>query len=372
VSNITALARPCILRRKAYVPGKPVEEVKRELGLGDIIKMASNENPLGTSPLALQAMIRELQENGNRYPESVPHELSRKVAQLYSVQPEQLFFDNGEDGVIVVLGLTFLNPGEEVLGGEITFSAYENMACKMDATYVGVPLTADYRLDVDAFLARLTPRTKMVFFCNPNNPTGTIITADEFDRLMQGVPDSVLVIMDEAYAEFADDPAFPQAIPYLARYPNLVIMRTFSKLMGLAGLRIGYAIAHPEVIELLLRAHEPFPVNRAAQAGALAALDDPDFVRRTLDTNRQGREQLYAGFAALGLRYYRSQANFVFLDMGRPVEPVYAAMLQQGVIVRPLASFGLGHGLRISVGTAEENARTLAALERALAATAPA
>ncbi len=367
MSKVTELARRCILRRKEYVPGKPVEEVKRELGLNDIIKMASNENPLGTSPLALAAMVAELQENANRYPEGLCPDLRRKLAEVHHLTPEHLLIENGEDGAITILGLTFVNPGDEVLMGQVTFSAYENMADKMDAVCVKVPLTLDYRLDVDGFLSAITPRTKMLFLCNPNNPTGTINTQDEFDRLIKQTPRTVLLVIDEAYHDFADDPAYPQTIPYLRDHPNLVILRTFSKITGLAGLRVGYAIAQPEVTKLMLKAREPFPVNRIAQAGALASLDDADFVRRTLEVNRKGREQFYHAFDEMRLKYCRSQANFIFVDLGRPVEPVFEALLREGVIVRPLTSFGLPNGMRISVGREEENGRTIAALKKVLA-----
>jgi len=317
-------------------------------------------------------MIQELHENANRYPESLCYDLRLKLAESHHLTPEHFLLENGEDGAITILGLTFLNPGEEVLAGQVTFAAYENMADKMDGVYVKVPLTSDYRLDVDGFLAAITPKTKLLFLCNPNNPTGTINTQEEFDRLIKRLPERVILVVDEAYCHFADDRArdgraYPQTTPYLRDYPNLVILRTFSKIMGLAGLRVGYAIAQPEVVKLMLKAREPFPVNRIAQAGALAALDDADFVRRTLEVNRRGREQFYRAFDGMELRYCHSQANFIFIDLGRPVQPVFEALLREGVIVRPLTSFGLADGLRISVGMEEENARTIAALKKVLA-----
>jgi histidinol-phosphate aminotransferase len=364
--QVEKLARQCILDRKEYVPGKPVEEVERELGICDIIKMASNENPLGTSPLALEAMIRELQANANRYPESLCYDLVGKLAEVHGLVPERFFLDNGADGVITMIGLTFIDPGDEVVYGALSFPAYENIATKMDGVCVPVPLTEDYRLDIDGFIAALTPRTKVVFLCNPNNPTGTIVTHEEFERLLEAVPGDVLLVSDEAYYEFADRPDYPQTIPYLESHPNLIILRTFSKVMGLAGLRVGYAVAHPDVIRVMLKAREPFPVNRIAQAGALAALDDSDFIVRTLETNREGREQFYAAFEELGLRYYPTQTNFIFVDLERPVGPVFDGMLRRGVIVRPLTPQGVSHGMRVTIGTREQNERTLEALREVL------
>lgn len=364
---VTRLARQCVLARKEYVPGKPVEEVRRELGISDIIKMASNENPLGASPLALEAMIDEIRHSAHRYPESLCHDLIAKLAGVHGLKPECFFIDNGGDGVITMIGLTFIDPGDEVMMGQLTFPAYENITTKMGGECVRVPLTSDYRLDIAGFISALTPRTKMVFLCNPNNPTGTIITHEEFERLLAALPKTVLLVSDEAYYDFADDPAYPQSVPYLHNYPNLIIIRTFSKIMGLAGVRVGYAIAHPDIVKVMLKAREPFPVNRPAQAGALAALDDVDFVRRTLQVNTDGREQYYRAFETMELTYYPTQTNFVFVDLGRPAEPVFQTMLRDGVIVRPVTSMGETNGMRITIGTPEQNERTIAALSKALA-----
>lgn len=366
---IDQLARQCILKGKEYVPGKPVEEVKRELGLEDIIKMASNENPLGTSPAALQAMINELGLNANRYPESLCHDLRHKLAGIHDLHPDHLLFGNGADGVITMIGLTFFDPGDEGIFGELTFPAYENIVTKMDGVGVAVPLTRDRRLDVDGFVAALTPRTKIIFLCNPNNPTGTIVPKGEFDRLLKATPETVLIVVDEAYFEFADDPAYPDSRAYLDKHPNLIVLRTFSKIAGLAGLRIGYAMAHPAVVKLMLKVREPYPVNRIAQAGALAALDDIDFVNRTLQVNRKGREQFYQAFDRLGLRYYPTQTNFILIDLQRPAQPVFQAMLRDGVIIRPLTFVGAPSCIRITIGLEPENERAIQSLERALQGT---
>ena len=364
--KINNLARRCILARKEYVPGKPVEEVQRELGLSDIIKMASNENPLGTSPLAIKAMVQEIYGNANRYPESLCHDLALRLAEIHGVETDQIYIDNGLDAVITMIGLTFINPREEAIYGELSFPAYENITTKMDGRCVPIPMTSDFRIDVNGFIAAISPKTKLIFLCNPNNPTGSIITRREFEKLVAAVPETVLLVVDEAYFDFADNPSFPQSLQYLPDRQNLIILRTFSKIMGLAGLRIGYALAQPDVVKVMLKSREPFPVNRIAQAGALASLDDVDFRHRTLQVNRTGREQYYRSFHAMGLKYYPSQSNFIFVDIGQPAKPVFEAMLQEGVIVRPISSDSAGCFLRISIGTQKDNKRTIRALGKAL------
>jgi histidinol-phosphate aminotransferase len=364
--DVEKLVRPCILSRREYVPGKPIEEVRRETGITDLIKVASNENPLGTSPLALQAMIAEIRNNSHRYPDSLCYDLRNKLAGTHGLSADHFFVDNGEDGVITMLGLTFVNPGEEAVYGAITFPAYENITTKMDGVCVPVAMTPDFRLDLQGFAAALSDRTKIVFICNPNNPTGTIVCQRELEKLLNAVPESVIIVSDEAYFDFADSAEFPQTIDLLDEYPNLIVLRTFSKIMGLAGVRVGYAVANPPIIKAMLKSREPFPVSRPAQAGAVAAIDDTDFLHRTLELTRRGREQLYSGFEKLGLRYFRSHTNFVMVDLAVAALPVFQAMLEQGVIVRPLNTFGLPNCLRITVATPEENRRTLEVLGRIL------
>jgi len=363
---VDSLARQCVLARKEYVPGKPVEEVKRELGLSDVIKLASNENPLGTSPMALAAMIDELRVNGGRYPDSLCYDLSQRLAEIHGLSLEQLFIDNGLDGVITMIGLTFLNPGDECVFGTVTFPAYENIATKMGAVCVRVPIRADYRLDIDGFVSALTPKTKLIFLCNPNNPTGTFTTRQEFERLLEATPGNVLVVVDEAYFDFADDPSYPQTLPYLASHRNLIILRTFSKIGGLAGLRIGYAMADVDVVQVMRKAREPFPVNRIAQVGALAFLDDAGFVRQTLATNKSGRKYYYQAFDEMGLNYCPTQTNFIFVDMGRPAQSVVDSMLRDGVIIRPLGFAGVPNAFRITIGLERENRRAVESLKKAL------
>lgn len=234
---IEKVARQCILARKDYIPGKPIEEVQQELGITDIIKMASNENPMGASPKAIEAMIEEIRTNAFRYPVSLCTAMGEKLASYLGVRPSQLYIDNGGDAVITMLGLTFINPEDEVVTAELTFPAYENITTKMGGKLIKVPMTAEGGYDLKGIAAAITPRTKLVFLCNPNNPTGRFIPKDELLAFMEKLPETVLLFMDEAYYDFADDPTYPQTIPLLDRFPNLIIMRTFSKVMGLAGIR---------------------------------------------------------------------------------------------------------------------------------------
>jgi len=363
--QIDKLVRPCIERSLPYPAGKPIDEIEAGLGQGRLLRLGHNENPLGTSPLALEAMAAEL-SRASRYPESSCPDLTRRLAGLHRVSPDQIFIDNGLDGVITMIGLTFINPGDEVIYSQLTFPAYENIATKMDGRCVPVPLASGYRIDADGMVAAITPRTKLVFLCNPNNPTGTIVDREAFSRLLAALPDTALLVSDEAYYDFSDDPAYPQTLPLLAGHPNLVILRTFSKLMGLAGMRVGYALAHPAVVAALFRVRAPFPVNRIAQAGAAAALDDRDFINQTLAVVRAGRAQLSHGFEQMGLKYCPSQGNFVFVDVGRPARPVAEALLSEGVLVRAQPAPGQ-NCLRITVGLPEENDRVLAVLDRVLA-----
>jgi histidinol-phosphate aminotransferase len=364
--EIQKIARQCILGIKDYVPGKPIEEVKRELGLENVLKLSSNENLFGTSPLAVQAMLQEVKENSNFYPEGLCPMLAARLAEIHHLDPGQFFINNGVDGVLSMIGNAFIDCGDEILTSQYTFNAYQILTARMGGNITLVPQTPDHRFDIDGILAALTPKTKIVFLCNPNNPTGTITTQAEFERLLAAIPETTLLISDEAYYDFADDPNYPQTLPFLKDNPNLIITRTFSKVMGLAGLRVGYAIASKELVNLLRKVCDPFPVNRIAQAGALAGLDDHEYLRCSIDFVKQGREQLFDGLVKLGLDPTPSQANFIFVDFGYPAAPLYESMLRQGVIVRPLGPQGLPTCLRITVGLPDQNKRALDALAQAL------
>ena len=364
--KISDLERKCISGHALYVPGKSVEAVKRELGLTDIIKLASNENPLGTSPKAIKAMQDEVLKVF-QYPEGGCPELTAKLAKKHGVEESQIYIDNGGDGVIFHLVEAFLNPGEVGITAKTTFSAYFESVINMDGRMTELPLTADGRFDLEAIAAAITDETKLVFICNPNNPTGTIVTESEIRAFMKKVPDHVIVLMDEAYCDFADSPEFPDTIAMIKEYPNIAVLRTFSKVMGLAGTRCGYLVSSPEVVHAMMKVRDPFPVNRIAQAGAIASLDDAEFYQATVKNNAEGREIFYRGLDKLGLSYYRSQSNFVFVKLGRPSAPVAQAMLKKGVIVRQTGGFGAPDAIRISVGLPEQNERCLKALEEVLA-----
>ncbi|HMN11997.1 MAG TPA: histidinol-phosphate transaminase [Bellilinea sp.] len=364
--DVKKFARPCILVRKEYVPGKPVEEVQREFGITDIIKLASNENPLGCSPLAVEAMVKELTVNTNYYPESLAPALIAKLAKRHNLTPANFYIDNGEDGVITMLGLTFINPGDEVVMSELTFPAYENIVGKMDGVSFMVPQTKVYRHDIKGMLAKIGPKTKMVFVCNPNNPTGTYTTKKEFEQLLKGVPKDVLIVSDEAYYEFATAEDYPQSLDYLAKYPNLIVLRTFSKVYGLAGQRVGYLMADADLVKVMMKAREPFPVNRAGQAGAMAAMDDKKFVKDTIKLNTAGQKQLSEGLTKLGFKVLPTQTNFIFAEFTRETKPIFDGLLREGVIIRPLAPQGAPNCIRVTIGTKAQNKRFLDSLKKVL------
>lgn len=364
--DINKITRQCISEIKEYVPGKPIEEVQRELGLEDVIKLSSNENPLGTSPMAIRAMVKEVQENVHYYPESLSPMLVAKLARIYQLDPNQFFINNGVDGVLSMIAMAFIESGDEVVTSQYSFYSYQSVTAHMGGNMILIPQTQDRRFNIDAIIAALTPKTKIVFLCNPNNPTGTITYRVEFERLLAAIPENCLLVSDEAYCEFVDDPEYPQTILYLKDHSNLIITRTFSKVMGLAGVRVGYAIAHESIISVLRKVCDAFPVNRIAQAGALAGLDDQEFIDRSVRIVKQGREQLYDGLCNMGLNAIRSHTNFILVDLNIPVAPIYESMLCQGVIVRPLGPQGLPTCLRITVGTPAQNERALNALKKGL------
>lgn len=364
--DINKITRQCIIDINEYVPGKPIEEVKRELGLEDVIKLSSNENPLGPSPMALQAMITEIKENVHYYPEALCPMLTAKLARTYQLDTNQFFINNGVDGVLSMIAMAFIESGDEVVTSQYSFYSYQSVTAHMDGTMILIPQTQDRRFNIDAIIAALTSKTKIVFLCNPNNPTGTITYRDEFEKLLAAVPANCVLVSDEAYYEFVDDPDYPQTIPYLKDHSNLIITRTFSKVMGLAGVRVGYAIAHESIVQVLRKVCDAFPVNRIAQAGALAGLDDQEFIDRSIRLVRQGRDQLNHGLMNMGLKTITSHTNFVLVDLDFPAGPIYEAMLRQGVIVRPLGPQGLPTCLRITVGTPAQNERALKALEIAI------
>ena len=346
---------------KPYVPGKPIEEVQREYGLTDIIKLASNENPLGPSPkvlAALQAALPDL----HLYPDAQAYALGRAIAARHGVSPEMVRVGNGADGLIRELCVSYLEDDDEVLTSMSSFPVYDISTAVMRARLVKTPLR-DLRFDLEALAAAITDRTRLIFLCNPNNPTGTIVTAGEVAEFMRRVPETAIVVFDEAYHEFVDSPDYPEGLAYVKEgRRNVVVLRTFSKAYGIAGIRLGYGIAHPDLLAPLRAATESFPVNRLAQVAGLAALEDDEFMARTAAMNAAGRAQLYREFDRLGLAYAPSHTNFILVHVGPDAKAIFQGLLARGVIVRPCTGYDLPEHLRVSIGTEAQNARFIAAL----------
>ncbi len=352
----SGLFRECVEAIPPYVPGKPIEELERELGLNGVIKMASNENPLGPSQEVRQAVIQAL-ERVAQYPDANNFYLRDALAAELGVPAEQLLIGNGLDDVNRILAETLFNPGDEVIIPQPTFSQYEIVTRLMGAKPVFVKGDG-YRHDLDAMVGAITDRTKMIFICNPNNPTGTIISEAELVRFLRQVPERIPVVLDEAYADFADDPAFPDGIRLLQNgFANLIVYHTFSKIHGMAGLRLGYAVAAPELIRQTWRIKDPFNVNLIAQAAGVAALNSKRHIMLSKELVQTGKRQFYEELDRLGVRYLPTQANFILIDCGQDSRPVYDHLLHSGIIVRMTHSFGLPHCLRVTFGTAEQNDR---------------
>jgi len=354
------LLRRGVASLKAYVPGRSVEDVASEYGLSDVVKLASNENALGPSPAALRA-LRGALEGLHRYPDGAAKALRGRLAEKLGVRRERIFVGNGGDDVLSVLARTFLNEGEEVIVPQPTFSPYAHVSRVMGAKVLASPLS-EFRVDLRDVRSKVTDRTKLIFLCSPNNPTGTIIPGRELLPFLEDLPRSVIVLLDEAYGDFVEDPDWPDAIPPAERRP-LIVLRSFSKIYGLAGLRVGYGVGPESLIGYMDRVREPFNVNVLAQAAAAAALEDEEFRRRTVAAVREGRRRLYAAFGRLGLQYLESQANFIFVRVG-DADAVTEALLRQGVIVRPGTAFGCREWVRVTVGLPEEEEKLLRALAR--------
>jgi histidinol-phosphate aminotransferase len=362
-----SLANDHILGIAPYEPGKPIEELERELGLTDVIKLASNENPLGPSERVLKA-ITEALPHLNRYPDGSGYYLRQALASRHGVSADHIILGNGSNDLIELVVRAFLRAGEEAVIPHPSFVVYPMIVQAAGGIRVVVTLK-EHRLDLEAMARAITPMTKLVFIANPNNPTATIVTADEVATFMTRVPDRVIVVFDEAYAEFAQGPDFPDSPAYLGQARKVVVLRTFSKATSLAGLRVGYALADPDCVALLNRIRQPFNVNALGQVAALAALQDEAHVLECLRMIEAGRHYLSDEFSAMGVRYTPSRANFILVDVGRSGADVFNWLLKEGVIVRPMASFGMDSCLRVTVGTPEENRRLVKALKKVLAGT---
>lgn len=358
------MIREEILDIKPYVPGKPIEEVKRELGIDDVIKLASNENPLGPSKKAVEAM-KEAASGVHIYPHGDCYVLKEALSDRLGVNEEELMFGNGSDDILKFIGEAFVNAGEEVIVAEPSFSEYEFATNVMGGDVVKVPLK-DYTHNLSAMLETITAQTKLIFICNPNNPTGTIVTKQEVDSFMAEVPDDVVVVFDEAYKEYVTSDDYPETIDYLADYDNVIILRTFSKIYGLAGLRIGYAVANEELIGYLNRVRPPFEVNSMAQTAAYAALQDQDHLNQSKEVNTEGKKYLYQEFERLGLDYVPTETNFILVDVEKDASEVFADMQKQGVIIRNAQAFGYETMIRVTIGTNKQNQRLINTLEKVL------
>ncbi|MGH8135478.1 MAG: histidinol-phosphate transaminase [Steroidobacteraceae bacterium] len=364
-------AAPGIRRLAPYVPGKPPEQLERELGITGSIKLASNENPLGPGPHARAALATAIAGVG-MYPDGSGHILRTRLAEKHRVEIGQVTLGNGSNDVLVLLAGTFLTPDCDAVYSQYAFAVYRIAVQASGAQARVAPANPpDHRMplghDPAAVLAAIGPETRIVFLANPNNPTGSWLAGPELEALIRGIPPEVVVVLDEAYHEYSIGAGVPDGSALLARHPNLVVTRTFSKACGLAGLRVGYALSHPDVADLLNRVRQPFNVSVPGLAAAVGALDDQEHVRKTVALNRLGIARLREGLAALGLAVLPSAANFVLCDMRRPAAMVSDALLRRGVIVRPVANYGLPNHLRISTGTAEQNERLLSAMASALA-----
>ena len=351
-----------ILAIKPYSPGKPLEELEREYGISDSIKLASNENPLGPSPLAVKA-IKDAIGRLNRYPDGSGHDLVKNIAEKLGVSTGNIVLGNGSDEIIGMLTRALLRPGDEAIMPYPTFLMYNIMVCCAGATPVEVPLKS-LSVDLDGIRDRISSRTRMIFICNPNNPTGTVISKKDFKDFLQSIPNEVLLVVDEAYIEFVRDKSCAISIDYLDSGVALVMLRTFSKAYGLAGLRIGYGIMPQEIASLLNRVRQPFNANSLAQVGAGAALEDKAFLGKTVSLIHEGLDFLYTALDRMNIKYFPTQANFFLIDIGKDADEVFEKMLKQGVIVRSMTSYGYPNYIRINVGLHEENVRFLNALEK--------
>jgi histidinol-phosphate aminotransferase len=364
MTDLQGPVHPGVAGLTPYQTGKPIDELTRELGITDVIKLASNENPRGPGPL-VQEKLAAAAEELSRYPDGGGYLLKQALAKTLNVSPDRITLGNGSNDVLDLAGRISLTPGAEVMVTEHAFVVYRLVTASCGATLVEVP-ARDYGADLEAMKGAITEKTALVFLANPNNPTGTWVTESALIDFLEAVPERVWVVLDEAYFEYVEEADYPDGLKLVDRYPNLILTRTFSKIHALAALRIGYAVSSAGVADLMNRARQPFNVNALAMAAAEAALADQEFVSTSRQLNRDGRAALVAGFERLGLDFIPSAGNFVAVAVP-DAAAMYQSLLAEGVIVRPIAEYGLPNHLRVSVGLPEENERFLATLERLLA-----
>jgi histidinol-phosphate aminotransferase len=357
------LAKNGVLSIQPYEPGKPIEEVSRELGIpeSDIIKMASNENPLGPSPMGVQA-IKDCAENVNMYPDGDCYYLKLDLADHLGVKPENLLMGNGSNDVLQIIADTFITPEDRVIYSRHAFVVYPLVTKVADAKSI-ITEMKDYTYDLEAIADSINGKTKVIFIANPNNPTGTMVTAEQVDKFMDKVPDDVLVVFDEAYYEYVTREDYPQTLKYIHEGRNVITCRTFSKIYGLAGLRVGYGIAKPELVEVMNKVRQPFNVSMVAQSAARASLKDKAHVEKSIKVNTEGKKYLYSELKKIGLDYTPSEANFILVHLDRPGPMVMKELLKHGVIVRPLVGYELPNSIRVTIGTREQNERFITCLK---------
>lgn len=348
---------------RPYEPGKPLEEVQRELGLREVIKLASNENPLGTSKKALRA-IRKFASRVFLYPDGNAYYLKRKLAELIGVSENHLILGNGSNEIIEFLVKGFVKEGDKVVSSACSFLVYPLVTRTLGGQFVEVPMK-DFRYDLKGILKQINGKARLIFIANPNNPTGTYVHRDEVHEFVDKVPEEVMICFDEAYFDFVEAADFPDTLSYVKRdKPNVIVLRTFSKSYGLAGLRVGYGIAPPELVAYLNKIRQPFNVNSMAQMAALAALEDRDFLKRTKEAIREGKGFLYKEFDRLGFRYFPSEANFILVDIQKDGEEMFRLLLKRGVIVRSMKAYGLDTFIRVTIGKPNQNRKFVSELKQ--------
>lgn len=359
--------RPNVSLMEPYQPGKPISEVKRELGLDRVVKLASNENPFGPSPKAVEA-VRNAALEMHLYPDGAAYSLRQAISAKFGVSPSQLLVGNGSDELIHLLGLVLLDkPTDEMIIGDPSFVRYDAAAQLAPCKLVKVPLDSTFTHDLTAMRKAITANTKMVFICNPNNPTGTIVTRADVDSFLADLPEHVVLVLDEAYFEFAaGNPDYPDSVDYVKAGKNVIGLRTYSKAYGLAGIRVGYGFAPEIIVDAVNRAREPFDVNSLAQAAGVAALTDNEHVTRTVENNKAEAARISRVLADLGMKPIPTSANFIFVQLDRPGKPVFQALLKKGVIVRATDEMGQPNCIRISIGTHEENTLLIDCLKEVL------
>lgn len=362
--SIYDLALPGVRGLIPYQPGKPISELERELGLTEIVKLASNENPLGPGPAAIRAIQSALPELA-RYPDGNGFDLKNALAERLNVNVNQITLGNGSNEILELVARTFLDAESEVVFSQHAFAVYPLVTQAVGAIPRVVP-ALDYGHDLNAMMDCINDKTRLIFIANPNNPTGTYLSETELENFLQFLPENIICVLDEAYFEYVEKSDYPDTIEWLQRYPNLLITRTFSKAYGLAGLRVGYGISSPEFADLLNRVRQPFNSNSLALTAAEAALQDTDHLQKTIRINKEGMKQLTGAFADLSLDWIPSTGNFVTVNLQRTALPIYEALLHQGVIVRPVANYELPGHLRISIGTEAENQLFIEALGNVL------